>query len=171
MKVTLLMAITLDGKIAQSSDHFPDWTGKGDKKFFKAQTKAAGCVIMGSKTYDTIGKPLPGRKNVVLTRSPEVRDNDHDLSLLEFTNQKPAALLNQLQAEGFTEVILGGGAEINTLFAEDNLIDEILLTISPLVFGAGMSLFNKEVPLALELAELNTIDDNLVCVRYNVLKS
>lgn len=168
MKVTLLMAITLDGKIAQSSDHFPDWTGKADKKYFMERTKQAGCLIMGRATYDTIGKPLPGRKNVVMTRSP--RESEHDLSVLEFTNQAPATLLQQLKKDGFKEVILAGGGQINTLFAQAGLIDEIILTISPLVFGSGLSLFNEAVSLSLKLEELTTLDENLVLVRYQVNK-
>lgn len=169
MKVTLLMAITLDGKIAQSSDHFPDWTGKADKKFFMEQTKAAGCLIMGSKTYDTIGRPLPGRKNVIMTRRPETRIHAYEASALEFTSAQPAELVTQLKTEGFEQVILGGGAEINTLWAQAGLIDEVVLTISPLIFGKGISLFNRPLNLKLELEELTTLDDDLVCVRYKVL--
>ena len=164
------MAITLDGKIAQSSDHFPDWTGKADKKFFMQETKKAGCLIMGSSTYDTIGKPLPGRKNVILTRKPKSRDSEYDEAELEFTDAKPQELLDQLSNEGFKAVVLGGGAQINTLFATENLIDEIILTISPLVFGSGLSLFNEALDLKLELQEVSTLDENLVCVRYKVLK-
>jgi dihydrofolate reductase len=170
MKVILLMAITLDGKIAQSSDHFPDWTGKADKKFFMQQTKAAGCLIMGAATYDTIGRPLPGRKNVIMTRTPENRTQDYKPSELEFTKRTPTEVVQQLKEEGFKAAILGGGAQINTLWAEANLIDEIILTISPLVFGEGIGLFNKALDLKLELEEVTTLDDNLVCVRYKVLK-
>jgi dihydrofolate reductase len=170
MKVTLLMAITLDGKIAKSSDHFPDWTGKADKKFSKEETKKAGCLIMGSKTFDTIGKPLPGRKNLVMTRTPENRENSHPPETLEYTNQAPADILAQLEREGYDHVILGGGAEINTLFAKENLIDEVVLTISPLVFGEGLGVFKGDINVSLELTELKTLDDNLVCVRYNVVK-
>jgi len=160
------MAITLDGKIAKSSDHFPDWTGKADKKFFMERTKQAGCLVMGSKTYDTIGRPLPGRKNVIMTRSP--RDSEHEN--LEFTSQSPAKILEGLKEENFKEVILAGGAQINTVWTQAGLIDEILLTISPLVFGQGMGLFNDEVDLNLELCELTKLDENLVCVRYKVLR-
>lgn len=170
MKVTLLMAVTLDGKIAQSSDHFPDWTGKADKKFFAGETKKAGCLVMGSSTYDTIGRPLPGRKNVIMTRSPESRKNEHDVSELEFTAKSPVELVKQLEAEGFTELVLGGGAQINTLWAQAGLIDEVVLTISPLIFGEGLGLFSQAVDLELELRELTTLDDNLVCVRYGVVK-
>lgn len=159
------MAITLDGKIAKDSDHFPDWTGKADKKFFMERTKKAGCLVMGSKTFDTIGRPLPGRKNVIMTRSKRGSEWDN----LIFTSQNPAEIINDLEKEGYDEVILGGGAQINSLWAEAGLIDEILLTVSPLIFGTGMSLFDKEVELDLELLELTTLDDNLVCVHYKVV--
>lgn len=161
------MAITLDGKIAKNSDHFPDWTGKADKKFFMEQTKKAGCLIMGSKTFDTIGRPLPGRKNIIVTRSP---DRVSEWENLEFTHKKPVEILKSLEKEGFKEAILGGGAQINSLFAKENLIDELLLTISPLVFGEGIGLFAEDLEMKLELQELTTLDDNLVCVRYKVLK-
>ena len=168
MKVTLVMAITLDGKIGKDSNHFPDWTGKADKKFFVSETKSAGCMIMGRKTYDTIGRPLPKRKNVVMPRNPIA--TDHDLSLLEYTDKDPATLLQQLALEGLDHVVLAGGAQINTLFAKAGLIDELALTISPLVFGAGISVFNEVVELPLTLTELTTLDENLVLVRYKVQK-
>ncbi len=167
MKVTLLMAITLDGKIAKDSDHFPDWTGKADKKFFMERTKRAGCLVMGSKTFATIGRPLPGRKNIIMTRSTDRASEWDDLV---FTHQSPKEILSDLEKENFQEVILAGGAQINTLWAQKNLIDEIILTISPLCFGVGIDLFTAEVDLNLELAELTTLDDNLVCVRYKVKK-
>ena len=69
MKVILIMAMTVDGKIGKSHDHFPDWTGTEDKRLFAKISRQAGVVIMGSKTFDTIGKPLPQRKNVILTRN------------------------------------------------------------------------------------------------------
>ncbi len=160
------MAITLDGKIAKDSDHFPDWTGKSDKKFFMQRTKQAGCLVMGSKTYDTIGRPLPERKNIIMTRKDRVSESDN----LVFTNDTPQQIIDQCNEEGYTEIILAGGAQINTLWAQQNLIDEIILTISPLIFGEGISLFADRVELNLELHELTTLEDNLICVHYKVKK-
>jgi dihydrofolate reductase len=131
MKVILLMAQTLDGKIGRNSGHFPDWTGKEDKRLFVRITKAAGVLIMGSKTYDTIGGPLPGRKNVVLTRDQSRRSDSPELV---FTGKSPRVVLADLQAEGYTTVVLAGGTVVNTLFARQGLIDEIMLTICPLFF-------------------------------------
>ncbi len=167
MKVTMLMAMTLDGKIGKHPDHFPDWTGKADKKLFVELTRKAGAVIMGSKTFDTIGIPLPGRKNIILTRD---KGRKSQWDNLIFTDASPREILASLENEGFAEAVLAGGARINSLFAGENLIDEIVVTISPKIFGTGMSLFSSELSLELELKEMKQTDLNLVFLRYNVLK-
>jgi dihydrofolate reductase len=46
------------------------WHFSSDLKFFK-QTTMGNTIIMGRKTFDSIGKPLPGRENFVLSRSPQ----------------------------------------------------------------------------------------------------
>ncbi len=165
MKVILVMAMTLDGKIGKSADHFPDWTGPADKRLFVDISKRAGVVIMGAKTFDTLKKPLPGRKIVVMTRK---RDRLSEDPAVVFSNQPPAALLETLRQEGYREVVLAGGATVNTLFARANRIDEMVVTVSPLVFGEGLSLFAGEVDLAADLIEHRLIDDGLLCLRYRV---
>jgi dihydrofolate reductase len=167
MKVILLMAQTLDGKIGRNSGHFPDWTGKEDKRLFVRITKAAGVLIMGSKTYDTIGGPLPGRKNVVLTRDESRRSDSPELV---FTGKPPRAVLADLQAEGYTTVVLAGGTVINTLFAREGLIDEIMLTICPLFFGNGIALFSGEVPLKLRLLSTEVLGSDAILAHYEVVR-
>jgi len=167
MKVTLLMAMTLDGKIGKSADHFPDWTGKTDKKRFVDITKRAGVLIMGSKTFDTIGTPLPDRQNIVLTRN---KNRVSRWDNLVFTDSRPGEILDNLEKEGFTEAILAGGAIVNSLFAEENLIDEIVVTISPMIFGYGPSLFIEKIGMELELMEVERMGRNRVHLRYRVVK-
>ena len=165
MKVTLMMAITVDGKIARNDRHFPDWTGSEDKKLFVQITKSAGVIIMGSKTYDTIGSPLPDRKNIVLTRNQSRRSNHADL---EFTAKSPDVILEDLEAAGFKEAILVGGSVINSVFARMNLIDEIIITIAPRIFGTGVPLFDHEMDMQLDLQSVETLDRNYVVLRYRV---
>jgi dihydrofolate reductase len=165
MKVVLVMAMTLDGKIGKGPDHFPDWTGSADKRLFAEVSKRAGVVIMGSKTYATLKKPLPGRKIVVMTRRGDRASADPSVV---FSNRAPDPLLEELEQEGYREAVLAGGATINTLFARAGRIDEMLVTVSPLVFGDGISLFSGEVDLKIELVEHERIDDNLLCLRYRV---
>ena len=166
MKVILLMALTADGKIGKDAAHFPDWSGKEDKKRFRQITMTAGVIIMGASTYDTIGRPLPGRRNIVLTRKTErvaSRDN------LVLTNQKPAEILEGLSREGFDRAILIGGAKINSLFAKEGLIDEMILTYCPKIFGAGLDVFSDEVLMDLSLVSVEQLDENVICAHYRVL--
>jgi dihydrofolate reductase len=167
MKVILLMAMTVDGMIARDSEHFPNWTSKEDKMMFKEVTRAAGALIMGSKTYDAIGKPLPGRMNVVLTRN---KQRISQLQNLVYTDKKPGELLAELEKEGFTEVILAGGSTINTLFAKENLIDEIQVTYTPKIFGLGLSLFADRLSMDLELIDFKKLGADELIARYRVVK-
>lgn len=165
MKVIMLMAMTLDGKIAKSPRHFPDWTGKADKRLFVKLTQSAGVLIMGSKTFDTIGKPLKGRKNIILTRD---KSRKSEWENLVFTDEKPREILDQLEKEGFSEAILAGGAMVNSLFARAGLIDEVVVTVSPKIFGSGISLFTEDILMELELLDVKRPDPGLVCLRYKV---
>jgi dihydrofolate reductase len=166
MKVTLLMALTVDGMIAKHANHFPDWTEKADKKKFREISLKSGVIIMGSKTYDTIGKPLPNRKNIVLTRSPHRRSETDNLI---FTSDPPRKILADLEAAGFEHAILIGGTKINTLFALEGLVDEMILTYCPKTFGKGLPLFSKEMNMELELKEVHKIGENSVVAKYAVI--
>ena len=165
MKVILIMAVTADGMIARNSMELIDWTGKGDKKYFVHLTRSAGVIIMGSKTFDTIGKVLPERKNIVMTRDKTRTSTNKDLI---FTSQTPEAILNDLNTQGFESAALIGGSVVNTLFMKKNLIDEVHVTIVPRIFGKGLSLFNQSLDKSLELIDIQKIDQNYVLLKYRV---
>jgi dihydrofolate reductase len=164
-KLILLMALTVDGRSGLDADHFPDWTGSADKRMFKAFSQRAGVVIMGSRTYDTIGKPLPGRLNIVMTRNPE-RVSDHPD--LRYTDRPPAKVLETITAAGFQEAILAGGATINDLFIAADLVDELIITFAPLTFGQGLGLYNIAKTLRLSLLEHQALDAHTLMARYRV---
>ncbi len=67
-KLSLIAAVARNGAIGK--DNALLWRLPEDLKFFKRTT--LGCpVIMGRKTWDSIGRPLPGRRNIVITRQPD----------------------------------------------------------------------------------------------------
>ena len=66
--LTALLAISEDGIIGNQGD-LP-WRLSSDLQRFKRITMG-GVLIMGRKTYDSIGRPLPGRTTIVVTRDPE----------------------------------------------------------------------------------------------------
>lgn len=167
MHVSLMVAVTVDGKIARTPDHYPDWTGRADKRFYVEVTRKAGVMIMGSTTFDTIGRVLPGRKTVVMTRNPD-RRSDHDD--LVFTQAPPERIIAELALQGYEAAVVVGGSKINQLFAEKGLIDELILTISPYAFGSGLSIFSGVVDLRLALDSFRQLDENTLCIRYRVIR-
>jgi len=167
MNVILLMAVTADGMIARDSSQIIDWTGKEDKKYFVHITRKSGVMIMGSKTFDMIGKALPGRKNIVMTRNKSRKSNDKNLI---FTDKAPGTIINGLKAQGVETVVLIGGSIVNTLFLKENLIDEIHITIVPKIFGKGLPLFDKSFDTKLELIHIGELDQSHILLQYRVQK-
>ena len=170
MKIILMMVKTADGFIAKTPSQSPmEWTSKADKDIFIKRTKEAGVIIMGLATYKTIGKPLPGRLNMIMTFKPEKETNIP--GSLEFTNKQPAALLTELETRGFKEVILGGGTAINSLFLKAGLVDELQITIEPILFGGGLTLFKDlDLNIKLELLEMKDLGGSVVNLRYKIIK-
>lgn len=160
------MAMTADGKIAKSSDHFPNWTSKEDKKMFMEVTKKVGVVIMGDKTFFTFPKPLPERLNVVFT----LLENPPETENVKWVTGEPEKVLEELEKEGYGSAILGGGTYLNTQFLEKKLIDEIWLTIEPKIFGDGMGVFGGDFDVDLKLLSVEKINEGSVVVKYKVIK-
>jgi dihydrofolate reductase len=70
MKISIIVAVSKNGTIGQKGKipwHFPE-----DLKRFKKITTGHH-LIMGRKTYESIGHPLPGRTNIVITRDPKLK--------------------------------------------------------------------------------------------------
>ena len=90
------------------------WHLPGDLRRVKAVTM--GCpLIMGRKTWDSIGRPLPGRASIVLTRDPLwAADGAITASSLEDALEKGAKWLSE-QGQGETRQILFGGGQIYQL--------------------------------------------------------
>jgi dihydrofolate reductase len=149
MNIWLLAAITLDGKIAEDTNQLADWTSKADKKFFVKKTKEAGVMIMGRTTYDTIGRPLPGRLSVVMTRQPDRYESQH--GELEYTSASPEEILESLEGRGFESVVVAGGGQIYAEFIKRGLITDYFLTIEPILFGGGVGLADGVSPTKLRL--------------------
>ena len=104
MIVSSIVATSLNHAIGKDNQLL--WHLPADLKFFKSTTM--GCpVIMGRKTFQSIGRTLPGRQNVVITRDKTFNsDNQFDLMVVGSLDEA----LVKLHAE--KEVFIIGGGEI-----------------------------------------------------------
>lgn len=164
----MIAAVTLDGKISQNARADVNWTSRKDKQFFRDQTTAAGVVIFGSTTYQAIGRPMPNRLNIVMTRHPENFANKTAPGILEFTSDEPRAILDKLAKRGYNTVVIGGGGAVYSLFLEQGLIDEIYLNVVSKIFGTGISLFREMdiQNMSLELIEVSRLGVGEVLLKY-----
>ena len=98
MEIVLIAAV--DKNLAIGKDGKIPWEIKEDLKFFRENTENTA-IIMGRATYDSIGRPLPKRKNIVMTRTFKEREG-----VIEVNSSKDALK----QAKSYSEKIniIGG---------------------------------------------------------------
>ena len=105
MRVSIIVAVSENGIIGREGD-LP-WRLSADLQRFKAITMGHH-LIMGRKTFESIGRPLPGRVSVVLSRTAEL---DLPKGVLHATSLDSALRL----ASADEEVFVIGGAQIYAL--------------------------------------------------------
>lgn len=169
-KLILYMAMTANGLIA-TPEGDSSFTSAEDEKSFAALRKRIGNVIMGRGTYDALTAekqfPFPDCLNVVMTRE---EPDAEPLKNVIFTDKSPEEVLEDLAAQGFEEALLAGGGELNGSFMTDGLVDEVYLTVEPLVLGGGINLFGPagDFRRDLELLEVGKLSENGVQLHYRV---
>lgn len=106
MTVALIVAAARNGVIGRNNE-LP-WRLPEDLKYFKAVTLGKP-VIMGRKTHESIGRPLPGRLNIVVSRQAR-EGQDSDLRWV--TDIEAALELARREQPDANEIIIMGGEEI-----------------------------------------------------------
>lgn len=167
MKVIAIAVLSLDGLIARSDHELISWSSPEDKQLFAKVTKQARVVIMGRKTYQTFKKPLPDRLNIVLTSQST---NFQSVSnQVDFKNSDPQSVIQELEDRGFKEVFVIGGQATYTEFLQAGLINELWITIEPIVFGQGLTLFSEITEgISFKLLKVDKLNESSVHLRYQI---
>lgn len=167
MKVFAIASVTADGYIGKTADHLADWTSPEDKKLFVRLTKEAGVIVMGSRTFATIGRALPERRMIVYTTKPELITAEG----VETTSEPPEELITRLRREGAKGVAICGGAIIYSMFINSGKVDELYLTVEPILFGKGVPLLSVDAEISLSLLDTSKLNDHTVLLHYAINKS
>ena len=121
MIISHLVALSNNFVIGVNND-LP-WKLKKDLQHFSAYTQNKA-IVMGRKTYESIGRPLPNRKNIVISSSLESQE---DLEVVPNLNQaiEVASQWNKDNSAGEEIVLIGGGY----VFEESkNIVNKLVLT-------------------------------------------
>ncbi|MEN8137910.1 MAG: dihydrofolate reductase [Bacteroidota bacterium] len=117
MTVKLIVAKAENDAIGKGNDLI--WRLPADLKFFKATT-LGHTLIMGRKTFESIGKPLPGRTTIIITR-----DKGYKQEGCKIAHSIEEALSI---VENDDSPFIAGGATIYQQALDSNLIDEMIIT-------------------------------------------
>ncbi len=153
-----IAAVTIDGKIAVGPGHFSDWTSPEDKDFLHEFLDASDVIVVGNNTYKTAIEPLSKRNCIVLTSSVSSTERKNDKLLL----WNPAGAPHSTVLQNTGTIAILGGTQTYTYFLENNLLDEMYITIEPVVFGRGLNLFESRENLLrkFHLESLKQLNEN-----------
>lgn len=175
MHVISVVVSSIDGYITKHDDGGTDhWASAEDQTHFHATMAACDVSIMGGQTYrssrPSILRSLPttARRRVVWTRDTDRFAGDAVVGKLEFTNEPLQSVIDRLRADKHQRCcILGGGELYGALLAED-LIDELVVTIEPLVFGCGVRHTGNGhvIDGRFALESMDRLNDNTVLLAY-----
>ena len=130
-EIILIAAVTVDGFIARHNNEITKWTK--DLQLFKKQTMGSS-VIMGSNTFNTLSKELPGRQIIVVNR-----------------NDNPNEIIRGISSK---KCFIAGGGKTNSRFY--SFLTHLYITPHPHVFGTGVKLFSDQI------SELGLVFENSV---------
>ncbi|HAS40051.1 MAG TPA: dihydrofolate reductase [Microscillaceae bacterium] len=176
-KVKLYIAASLDGFIARK-DHSLDWLDalpnpeKTDYGYY-AFYESIDTVLMGRSTYEVIlgfdvDWPYPDAQTIIFSRSSEVNITTPNTRLV---NEDIKTYVTKLRQEKGKDIWLAGGGQLVTSFLNEGLIDEMIVSITPVILGEGVPLFAqtpKETKL--KLTDAQHFGSGMVNVTYTVIK-
>lgn len=170
MPVILFIAASLDGYIAGPDDDL-SWLFTDADYGFSNFYASVDTLIMGRGTFEVVRGfgdwPYPGKRTIVVSRTGDLEITTPDTEL--YTGDLPA-LVSRLTEEGCGRVWLVGGGELVRSFLEQDLLDEITVSMHPILLGTGVPLFPggfKRTMLLLK--DTHVFEGGLVQLNYHVM--
>src|SRR5262245_44325741 len=145
-KLKYHVATTIDGFIAHEDHTVDGFVAEGDHvtDYLESLKTDYDIVLMGRRTYEFgfqygVTNPYPWMKQYVLSRSMASSPDEN----VELVSDNIIELVRELKNGTGKDIYLCGGAELATSLFKENLIDEIILKLNPVVFGRGLPLFSE----------------------------
>lgn len=170
--LSIYIATSLDGYIAKPNDDLSFLKlveQEGEDYGYAAFTATIDTVIIGRKTYDWVARSIGpehyangGRDVYVITRTPRP-----SIGRTFFHTDGPVALVEQLHRQPGQGIYCDGGAETIRALLQADLIDELIISVVPVLLGSGTRLFQDAGPeLALELVDSRSYPSGLCQLHY-----
>ena len=190
-KAQYYCAASLDGYIAEADDSLAwllDYEGsfegdrvepgpRGEGGAYVQFYEGVGALISGATTYEFVLDHLAEDSEWPYGGKPWWVLSSRDLPVPEgeqvdvrIVNAKVADLYDEMiTAAGERNLWIVGGGNVASQFADEGLLDEVLVTVVPVVLGAGKPLFDRRLPGgAMQLMGTRAFDTGMVELRYEI---
>jgi len=175
-RIKLYIACSLDGFIARENGSI-DWLTKygnrsetdyGYSEFYAS----IGTVLMGRKTYEQVlgfgDWPYGEKKSYVFTRQEEPLRREKNV---EFISGNVGEFVRRLKENTDEDIWLVGGSQLIKVFLEEDLVEDLIIFMVPIIIGSGIPLFDqigKEIRL--RTGRVERYENGLLRVDYEVEK-
>ena len=183
-KISFFVATSLDGFIAKK-DGSIDWIKNSIERFpsnqdngYQTFIESIDIIVMGRNTFETVITldkwPYENKQVMVLT-SMVLTSMKLDIPLqlnnkVSVSSASPTELINKLSNENIKNVYVDGGITIQN-FLSCKLVDEITITIFPIILGEGRPLFGPVInEILLEPIKKIVFDNRFVQLKYRIIK-
>lgn len=172
-KAILYIATSIDGYIAKSNDDLSFLSiveKEGEDYGYANFIETIDVVILGRKTYDWIMAHVPefvhaDKATYVITRTAKPT-----IGNTYFYTGDLKELIHNLKTTRGKNIFIDGGAEIVNALLKEQLIDEMIISIIPVVLGGGVRLFNDSNPeQKFSLVSSNAFEKGLVQLHYSLI--
>ncbi len=173
--ITLYIATSVDGHVADAEGGV-DWLeefqtesdGEEDVEGYAEFYETVDCLVMGATTYEQVlsfGEwPYGNKPTYVFTHRSLSPANE----AVQFVSREVADLVPELR-QRYNHVWLVGGAHLAQSFFQEREIDEIRLSIIPILLGDGIPLFSGEYDeQRLDLVDTTILDSGIVEHYYKI---
>jgi dihydrofolate reductase len=171
MKTIAIVATSLDGYITKHDNEGATFTSEADRKYFREVLKTFDCSVMGAGTFETskdmiLNSLHVDRLRVVWTRKPAKYRQHQQKDRLEFSSDGLKSILEDLATRGKQRCALLGGPSVYTEGLQQGLIDELWVTLEPLVFGKGKTLVEGILEVKFELLSTEHLSAHTLLLKY-----
>ena len=169
-KVVLYISMSLDGYIASKDDNLEFLSiveQVGEDYGYNDFVKSVDTVIIGRKTYDKVismgyDYPHTDKDVYIITRTEKPA-----IGTFKFYTGNLTKLIKNLKNQQGKNIYCDGGAEIVNELIKNNLIDEYVISLIPILLGDGIKLFKEgQAEQKLKLISVKKFDKGLIQVYY-----
>lgn len=169
-KLILYIAMSLDGYIAKTDDDLSFLSmveQEGQDYGYEAFIKSVDTVILGRRTYDKVLSmgfdfPHADKESYIITRSPRPA-----IGSVQFYTGDLKTLVEGLKAKSGKNIFCDGGAELVQALLKHKLIDELIISVIPILLGDGIRLFKDGRPeQKLKLLSVKGFEKGLTQLHY-----